>query len=66
MLSSAVLSRQHLDSVLAPNAVLREACVPLDANELATLIVVQAQYQLVKLLLDLGLELREHVKVSSC
>jgi hypothetical protein len=48
--------------MFAPDGVLREEHVPLDADELAALVVVQAQDRLVELLLHHGLELRECIK----
>jgi hypothetical protein len=44
--SNIVLLGQCLDRVLPPNAVLGKECFPLDADELAALVVVQAQNDL--------------------
>jgi hypothetical protein len=48
--------------MLMADAVLRKERVPLDANELAALVVVQAQDRLVELLLHHGLELRQRIE----
>jgi hypothetical protein len=50
--------------VFAPNVVLGEERVPLDADELATLVAVQAQDRLVELLLEIALNCVNALNVS--